>query len=216
MTRPNRQDGTAGRLWRRLRLFVLPHRLHSNVECYPMHCIWICAVVLLSSLVLFSPPVFGQQRTADLRGHLSHTYFLEDTPPHAWLVGGAITAAMGSRFRLGVEVLHARMFGRYSDYKERALLVTPVVEYEFSPNRRLNPYLVFGFGYTQYRSLIPNAEHYFDPSLPEFELDKEGGFNLAGGVGVRLFMTRGFFVAPEFRIGLVPVLRSTITLGYSF
>ena len=116
-------------------------------------------LTLITISMLLLKPVFGQNRKVDLRGHLGHTYLLEDTPPQAWLGGGAITAAAGSRFRIGLEVLHANMFGKYNDYKERALLVTPLVEYEFSPGRRINPYLAVGLGYTRYRALEPNAEH---------------------------------------------------------
>ena len=107
---------------------------------------------------------------------------------------GSVTAAVGPRLRLGVEMLQANMFGKYSDFKERATLITPVVEFEFSPGQRFNPYLVVGVGYTQYRALEPNALHFFDSSLPEFEWRKEGSFNLAGGLGVRWFMTKRFFV----------------------
>ena len=176
----------------------------------------IFPIVLVIVLVFFQQPVFGQQRSVDLRGQGGHTYLLDDTPPHAWIGGGSVTAAVGPRLRLGVEVLQANMFGKYSSYKVRATLVTPVVEFEFSPGKRFNPYLVIGGGYTQYRALEPNAPHFFDPSLPEFEWRKEGGINLTGGLGVRLFMTKHFFVAPELRIGLVPLLRSTVALGYAF
>ena len=95
--------------------------------------------VLITISMLLLQPAFGQNRKVDLRGHLGHTYLLEDTPPQAWLGGGAITAAAGSRFRIGLEVLHANMFGKYNDYKERALLVTPLVEYEFSPGPAHQP-----------------------------------------------------------------------------
>ena len=176
----------------------------------------IFPIVLVIVLVLFQQPVFGQQRSVDLRGQGGHTYLLDDTPPHAWIGGGSVTAAVGPRLRLGVEVLQANMFGKYGSYKVRATLVTPVVEFEFSPGKRFNPYLVIGGGYTKYRALEPNALHFFDPSLPEFEWRKEGGINLTGGLGVRLFMTKHFFVAPELRIGLVPLLRSTVALGYAF
>ena len=64
-----------------------------------------------------------------------------------------MTAAVGPRLRLGLEVLQANMFGRYSNFKERATLVNPVVEIAFSPGQRFNPYLVIGGGYTQYRLL---------------------------------------------------------------
>ncbi len=173
-------------------------------------------IVLVMVLVLFPQPVVGQQLSVDLRGQWGHTYLLEDTPPHAWIGGGSVTAAVGSRLRLGLEVLKANMFGKYSNFKERATLVNPVVEFEFSPGQRFNPYLVIGGGYTQYRALEPNALYFFDSSLPEFEWRKQGSFNLAGGLGVRLFMTKHFFVATELRIGLIPLLRSTVALGYSF
>ena len=96
------------------------------------------------------------------------------------------------------------------------LLVTPVVEYEFLPNRRINPYLVVGFGFTQYRTLEPNVEHYYDPSLPEFKWRKQGSINFTGGLGLRLFLGEHFFVAPEFRIGLTPAVHSTVVVGYAF
>ncbi len=95
----------------------------------------IFPIVLVIVLVLFQQPVFGQQRSVDLRGQWGHTYLLDDTPPHAWIGGGSVTAAVGPRLRLGVEVLQANMFGKYSSYKVRATLVTPVVEFEFSPGK---------------------------------------------------------------------------------
>ena len=116
-----------------------------------MQHIRISPIILV--LVLFPQPVVGQQRSVDLRGQWGHTYLLEDTPPHAWIGGGSVTAAVGPRLRLGLEVLQANMFGRYSNFKERATLVNPVVEIAFSPGQRFNPYLVIGGGYTQYRLL---------------------------------------------------------------
>ena len=187
----------------------------------------IFPIVLAMILVLLPQSAVGQQRRVDLRGQWGYTYLLEDTPPQAWIGGGSVTAAVGPRLRLGVEVLQANMFGQYNNYKSRARLVTPVVEFEFSPGRRFNPYLVIGGGYTQYRTLEPSVPQsrvifgpppadFFDPSLPEFEWRKEGSFNLTGGLGVRLFVTKRFFVAPELRVGLIPLLRSTVALGYSF
>ena len=170
--------------------------------------------VTVSSLLL--QPMFGQERKVDLRGEAGYTLGLEDTPPHARLGGGAVTAAAGRNFRVGVEVLNANLFGKIRYFKSRALLVTPIVEYEFSPDRRINPYLVVGFGFTQYRSLEPNVEHYYDRSLPEFEWRKEGSFNFTGGFGLRLFLSRRIFVAPELRIGLIPVVHSTVSVGYAF
>ena len=172
-------------------------------------------VLFLVTTFLLLQPVFGQKRKVYLRGLAGYALGLEDTPPHAWLGGGAVTAAAGPRFRIGVEILHAHMFGKIRYYKRRALLVTPVVEYEILPHRRINPYLVFGFGFTQYRTWEPNVEHYYDRSLPEFKWRKEGSFNFTGGLGLRLFLGDRFFVAPEFRIGWSPAVQSTVTIGYA-
>ena len=152
----------------------------------------------------------------DLRAHWGYTHVLDDTPPQAWVGGGSLTAAVGPNLRLGVEVLHANMFGKYSHYKERARLITPIAEYEFRLNPRFKPYMVIGIGYTQYRSHVPNPRHYFDRSLPEFHWEKQPGINWSTGVGARLFLTRRLFLAPEVRIGLRPILRSTVSVGFAF
>ena len=125
----------------------------------------IFPIVLAIGLVLLLQPVFGQKRKVDVRALLGYTAGLEDTPPHAWVGGGSVTAAVGPRLRLGVEVLQANMFGKYDDSKERATLVTPVVEFEFSPGQRFNPYLVIGGGYTQYR---PSNQTRYTSSIPRF------------------------------------------------
>ncbi len=171
---------------------------------------------LVTASILLQQPIHAQPRRVDLRAHWGHTYGLEDTPPQAWVGGGSVTAAVGPRLRLGVEVLHANLFGKHHQYKRRAILVTPVAEYEFLPGSRFNPYMVVGLGYTRYRTLEPNPRHFFDPSLPEFYWRKQGSINLSSGLGVRLFLTKHLFLAPEVRIGLAPVLRSTVSVGFTF
>ena len=106
---------------------------------------------MVATFALLVQPVLAQPRRVDVRAHWGHTYGLEDTPPQAWVGGGSLTAAVGPNLRLGVEVLHAHMFGKYSHYKERARLITPIAEYEFRLNPRFKPYMVIGIGYTQYR-----------------------------------------------------------------
>ena len=71
----------------------------------------ISLIVLATGLVLLLQPVFGQKRKVDVRALLGYTAGLEDTPPHAWVGGGSVTAAVGPRLRLGVEVLQANMLG---------------------------------------------------------------------------------------------------------
>ena len=175
-------------------------------------------VILLVATVssLFLQPVAGEKRKLYLRGQLGYMLGLDDVSPHAWLGGATITGPAGSQVRGGVEFLHANMYGKYQNYKTQALLVNPVIEYEFSPHRRISPYLVVGVGFTLYRALIPNPEHHFDPTLPELKWDYQRNINFTGGLGLRLFLGKSFFVAPEVRIGLVPMFRSTVGVGYAF
>ena len=181
-----------------------------------MFCAQIFLLGLVTTFILLQQSIHAQPRRVDVRAHWGHTYGLEDTPPQAWVGGGSVTAAVGPSLRLGLEVLHANLFGKYHQYKRRATLVTPVAEYEFLPDSRFNPYMVIGLGYTQYRTLEPDPRHFFNPSLPEFYWRKQGSINLSSGLGVRLFLTKHLFVAPEVRIGLVPLLRSTVSVGVSF
>ena len=106
--------------------------------------------------------------------------------------------------------------GNIAITKERARLITPIAEYEFRLRPRFRPYLVIGIGYTQYRSHVPNPRHTFDRSLREFHWEKQPGVNWSTGLGARLFLTKRLFLAPEVRIGLSPILRSTVSVGFAF
>ena len=86
-----------------------------------------------------------------------------------------MTASLGSRVRVGLEVMHAHMFG--FDYCERrATLFNPIVEYHFAPDGRFSPHVTGGLGFTLYRSLYPSGP---DPQRLEWEYGS--GFNLGGG-----------------------------------
>lgn len=173
-------------------------------------------VGMVAILALLVQPVSAQPRRVDLRAHWGYMYRLDDTPPQAWTGGGSVTAAVGPKLRVGLEVLHANLFGKYDSYKQRARLFHPMVEYEFLSDSRFKPFMVIGAGYTQYRSWLPDPEAHFDPSLPQRRWETQGRFHFTAGLGARLFLTRRLFLAPEVRIGLVPVLRSTVSVGFAF
>lgn len=160
--------------------------------------------------VLLLATALGASANTDFRVLGGHAYGLEDTPPHAWLAGGAVTAALGPRVRVGLEVLHAHMFG-FEYFERRATLFNPIVEYHFAPDSRFSPYVTGGLGFTLYRSLYPSGP---DPQRLEWEYG--GSFNLGGGGGVRIFLTKRLFVSPEVRLGWIPFIRSTIAVGYRF
>lgn len=164
---------------------------------------------LLPVLALLVPTVLGASGNIDVRALGGHAYGLEDTPPHAWLAGAGVSVPVSSRLRVSFELMHAQMYGR-DYYERRAILLTPVFEYEFLPKRRVRPYMAGGFGFTLYRSLFPTGPD------AQFEWETGGSFNLGGGAGLRLFLTKRLFVSPEVRVGLIPFLRSTLSVGYRF
>ena len=118
-----------------------------------------------------------------------------------------------------MEGWHATLYGPYFEGRAaRAAGVTALWEYEFSPGQRVNPYATVGGGVTQYRDLYTIFE-YPDPdggTVTVDEWDIQHRAHIIGGLGVRWFLTQHVFVAPEARIGLVPLFRWTVALGYAF
>lgn len=77
---------------------------------------WIVLLSVVAFVAAFPSAVCGQTPRADVRVHAGHTVGLDDSPPYAWVGGGAVTVAAGPHARLGLEVSYAHMFGPYSKY----------------------------------------------------------------------------------------------------
>ena len=134
---------------------------------------------------------------------------LEDTPPEAWLAGASVTLPIGEKWRVSLEAMHGQIYG-WDYYERRVVMVTPVIEREFLPRRRIRPYAAAGIG------LILGFNQWPTGAQGELEWEWGPGFSIGGGGGVRLFLTKRLFVAPEVRVGLLPFLRSTVSVGYRF
>ena len=169
-------------------------------------------LVLLAVAML---PAWGQTDTVSVAAQGGYTWRLEDTPPHGIVKGVAVTTRAAERWRVGVEFLDADLFGPYEDHEEHARLLAPTVAYEFGNADRVRPFVVFGVGWTQYRALIPDSA---SPDSDElvYRWDFQSAFNLGGGAGIRLYLTKRLFVAPEARVGLLPWLRTTVAVGLDF
>ena len=184
--------------------------------------IGLLALFVLVSTPVVGQPIVGHQRKVDIKAHWGYTAVSSrDAPSQAAVgsqlttsaLGGSVSVAVGAGLRLGMEVLHGNWpTWRGSENSLTSTLVSVLVEHEFWSYERLNPYLVLGVGYNNLRWRGPS----FDPSLPEYRGEKKGRLHLGGGIGTRFFLTRNFFVAPEFRIGLRPLVRWTVSGGYAF
>ena len=151
---------------------------------------------VLAGFVLLIQPALGQRNLIDLRVNGGYTYLLEESLPDAWLGGGAVTAAVWPGTRLGVEVLRAEVFGQEQETAEGGLLISPIIERTFLELPRFKPYVVGGVSFLRRK--------------------QENSVGLGGGLGVRLFLTRHLFLAPEVRLGNFPRLRSTVSVGIAF
>ena len=184
--------------------------------------IGLLALFVLVSTPVVGQPIVGHQRKVDIRAHWGYTAVSARDAPSEGVggsqlttsaLGGSVSVAVGAGLRLGMEVLHGNWpTWRGSENSLTSVLVSVLVEHEFWSYERLNPYLVLGVGYNNLRWRGPS----FDPSLPEYRGEKKGRLHLGGGIGTRFFLTRNFFVAPEFRIGLRPSVRWTVSGGYAF
>ena len=168
--------------------------------------------------LLFGQPIDGHQRKIDIRAHWGATFVSNNETPTegvggnpltASAFGGSVSAAVGARLRLGMEVLQGRWRGHKAGLNHT--LFSLLLEHEFWFYERLNPYLVFGVGYNHPRWSGPR----FDPSLPGYR-ERKGRVHLGGGIGTRFFLTRDFFAGTELRIGVRPWARWTFFGGYAF
>lgn len=147
--------------------------------------------------------------------HGGFTLGLDDSPPYAVARGLSISARAAERWRIGIEYIDANMFGQPESHESHAWMLTPVFEYDFASAGRFRPFLSFGIGLTQWRSLIGDFRS-FDSDELVYSWDRQHGMNLAGGLGIRIHLTERLYIAPEARIGLSPFLRTSVAVGYSF
>lgn len=177
-------------------------------NAFPVRCRLLAAAVLA---VLAVPHVVeaADVRLSDIRILGGDAIGLEDTPPEAWLAGVALGIEEGRRLRVSLEFVHGQIYGR-DYYERRRILITPVFEYRFWPERRVQPYLGGGVG------LALGFNQW--PTGPNDELEWEWGPGIAvtWGGGVRLFLTERLFIAPDIRMGFYPFLQSTVGIGYRF
>jgi hypothetical protein len=85
------------------------------------------------------------------------------------------------------------------------LVLLPNLNFDFRrPPARVRPFVVFGVGLTWVRNRFGTFR------------SSHTGWHGSGGGGVKVFLNRRWFVAPDFRIGVEPHSRFTVGIGYEF
>ena len=140
------------------------------------------------------------QPSHDLKLVLGTSAFLDEEIPFDHFVIGA-AMRFGLTKNLSVEPQFLYMKGPGSD---RDYLLTGNVAYDLATGSWFKLYAAGGGGLIRHTERFPNEQF------------SENNWTVNGGVGVRLFITDQFFVAPEFRFGWEPLLSTQVGFGYSF
>jgi hypothetical protein len=169
------------------------------------------AVLLLFSCV---PALAQQQETrqkAEIRLTGGASGFTSDDGRIAHVVGGgSFRLYVARRVSLEPEFLYMRNSPNDQDY-----LSQMSVAYDFADSgKRFVPYVVAGAGVLRHRSEFFGRD--FDTGQPRVFDTSYTSFAASAGGGLKLFVTKRLFIAPEARIGYQPSVRATVSVGYVF
>jgi hypothetical protein len=94
-------------------------------------------------------------------------------------------------------------------------LIQPSVAYDLAQSTgRFVPYVIAGAGVLHHRGRFFGAD--FDTGQPRVFDTSYTSFAVSAGGGVKMFLSKRLFIAPEGRVGWQPSLRGTVSIGYVF
>ena len=149
------------------------------------------------ALLLFARSnMVAQPGTAEVRGTIGYTTFLDEAPQHHLLTGGSVRIYVTRRLSVEPEFLFL-----YRSERDKDIIAWPQIAYDFAdPGSRVIPYVIGGVG----------LMHSIFPRFSTTESAVSGGF------GMKVFVNDRVFVAPEARLGFEPILRFSVSVGYAF
>jgi len=129
--------------------------------------------------------------------------------PH-FVVGTALRIHLSRHWSIEPEFNYMRRSSNDEDY-----VFQPNVVYEFnSRGSRFVPYLIGGVGVIKHKSVYNGSD--FVTSAPTRYDTSYTTWSASAGAGLKVFVTKRLFVAPEVRIGYQPYTRATVGIGYVF
>ena len=129
--------------------------------------------------------------------------------PH-FVVGTALRIRISRHWSIEPEFNYMRRSSNDQDY-----VVQPNVVYEFnSIGDRVVPYLIGGVGVIKHKSVFRGYD--FDTGAPVTFDTSYTTWSASAGAGLKVFLSKHLFVAPEARVGREPSVRATVSIGYVF
>jgi len=177
----------------------------------------LCYLFKSAALMLFGFfPVLAQEQDltppkAEIKLTIGAAGFTSDDGriPHG-VAGGSVRIYVASRVSVEPEFLYLRNSPDDQDY-----LIQTSVAYDLTdPTKRFVPYLIAGVGVLHHRGrffgvdFVTRQPRVFDTSFTAFAA--------SAGAGVKMFLTKRLFIAPEGRVGRQPSVRGTVSIGYVF
>jgi hypothetical protein len=174
----------------------------------------ICASAVLMTLLVTSHVVAqdsDSQPRAEIKMIVGASDFGDDNESYPHFVVGAATRIHISRhWSIEPEFNYMRRSSNDQDY-----VVQPNVVYEFnSRGDRVVPYLIGGVGVIRHKSVFHGSD--FVTGAPVTFDTSYTTWSASAGAGLKVFVSKNLFVAPEARVGCQPTVRATVSIGYIF
>jgi hypothetical protein len=166
------------------------------------HIAAILSQPLLLTLLLWTSPAFGEPLAGamELRGTVGYSNFLDEEPLHHLVIGGSARFYVTNRLAVEPEFLFMYRSSRDIDFQ-----VIPNVVFDFTKREsRFQPYAIGGVGLQRHRELTGTGYYW------------SNSWTGSAGIGTKIFLSDRLYVAPEFRLGLEPIVRITASVGYVF
>ena len=156
----------------------------------------------LFGILLFVAPAMAQDHDRiELKGVVGTAGFLDSPTDYHHIVGGAARLYVSPAFAVEPEFTYMRASSRRQDYAFQMGVL-----WQFRRGAGLQPYLVAAAGVQHSRSRFPGALR------EKFSSNAVTG---GGGIGMRIGVGQEFRISPELRVGGEPMIRATVSLGYT-
>ncbi len=174
----------------------------------------ICTGAVLITLLVtshVSAQDSASQSRAEIKMIVGASDFGDDNEsyPH-FVIGTAIRLRISRHWSIEPELNYMRRSSNDEDY-----VVQPNVVYEFnSHGNRVVPYLIGGVGVIRHKSIFQGSD--FVTGAPVTFDTSYTTWSASAGGGLKVFLSKHLFVAPEARLGREPTVRATVSIGYVF
>ena len=170
---------------------------------------WTAAIGVVGALSGFgAAPAEAQERgLASVEFVTGHAGYVDDVWDNRVAAGGVVRFALTPRFTIGPEVVYLR--GRRGSHEVTVTGTGTLDLVRSGVHRRVVPFVVVGVGLIRQSSLVgggPGTTGLFPYSTREV--------TVSGGLGARISVGRGLFIAPDARLGWEPETRLTVTVGW--